>query len=128
MKKVPVLFGLMMTFMGLAICGYLVVEVSPFEASGQDNREAIFTMFIGLFTLATGIGSLLAYKLHRRWPILGGGADEDLSFRHGVLTGIGAFMMALLALYDMLDFAMAASVVTLLIFLESYLQNRRRAS
>ncbi len=117
-----------MLFCGVGICTYLVLEVPPYLDSGKDNIQVILVMFAGIFLATGGGGALLARKMHKRWPVLKGRANEDVSLRQGILAGLGICIMSLLSLFDLLDFAMAVSVVFLVVLLETFLQNRRLAS
>lgn len=127
MTRWPVFLGIAMLLSGLSLCSYLVQRISPFLANGQDDVQVIALMFLGLFLSAAGAFSLISRKLQHSWPGLTGSAHADVSLRHGVLAGLALCIMAMLALYDLLDFAMAVSVVFLILLLETFVQNRKAA-
>ncbi len=117
-----------MLLAGVGICTYLAWAIPPYLDNGKDNIQMILVMFVGIFLATAGTGVLLAQKMHKRWPVLKGKTREDVSLRQGLLAGLGTCILALLALFDLLDFAMAISVAFLIILLETFLQNRRTAS
>lgn len=112
---------------GLGICLFLLQQVSPILDNGQDNVEAITLMFLGLFLLAGGGFTVASRQLQSKWPVLMGGSQVNIGLRHGVLAGTAACVLALLAFYDLLDFAMAITVVFLALLVETFLRNRRAA-
>lgn len=112
---------------GLGICLYLLQQVSPIMEDGQDNIEAITLMFLGLFLFAGGGFTVVSRQLQSKWPLLMGGSQENMGMRHGVLAGTAACILALLAFYSLLDFAMAITVVFLALLVETFLRNRRVA-
>ncbi len=128
MSKVSLITGILMFVSGMGICTYLVWTTSPYLDNGQDNIRSILVMFAGIFLATGGLGALLLRPMHRRWPVLKGKTREDASLRQGLLTGLGFCIMALLTLFDLLDFAMAISVAFLIVLLETFLQNRRTVS
>ncbi len=117
--------GIVMFLAGLGICLYLLQQVSPFLDTGQDNIEAIALMFLGLFLWAGGGFTVLSRQLQNKWPVLTGRIRENTGLRQGVLAGVAACMLALLAIYDLLDSAMALTVVFLALLVETFLRNRR---
>ncbi len=128
MSKPSLIAGTLMLLVGAGICGYLAWTIPPYHADGTDNIQMILVMFAGIFLATGGIGTLLVRKMHQRWPVLKGRTHEDVSLRQGMLAGLGICIAAVLALFDLLDFAMAVSVAFLIILLETFLQNRRSAS
>lgn len=107
---------------------YLGFVVAPFTAEGEDNLQAIILMFIGLFLTAAGFGTLLAHKLHQHWPSMQGQGSRHTSVRQGLLLGLAVCLMGVMALLDLLDFAVAGSILFLIALLETFLQNRTVAS
>lgn len=125
MQRLAETLGIVMFLAGLAICTYLLNQVSPFLESGKDNVEAIALMFLGLFLLVAGGFALVSQQLQSRWPALAGSNQEHRGLRHGVLAGGAACLLGTLAIYDLLDFALAITVVFLALLVETFLRNRR---
>ena len=107
---------------------YLSLAVAPFTPDGQDDIQAIGLMFLGLFMIAGGFGTLLAHKLHQHWPGMRGHGSRDVSLRQGLLLGLAVCLMGVMALFDLLDFAVAGSILFLIGLLETFLQNRSEAT
>lgn len=125
MHRLTDTLAIVMFLAGVGICLYLLQQVSPFLESGQDNIEAITLMFLGLFLLAGGGFTVVSRQLQSKWPVLMGRTRENTGLRQGVLAGASTCVLALLAIYDLLDFAMALTVVFLALLIETFLRNRR---
>ena len=107
---------------------YLALTMPPFTPDGQDDIQAIALMFLGLFMATGGLGTLLAHKLHQHWPGMRGRGSRDVSLRQGLLLGLAVCLMCFMALFDLLDFAVAISILFLIVLLEMFLQNRTEAT
>lgn len=125
MQKMSGWLEVLMLIAGLGLCAFLVQRVSPFLDNGQDNVQAILLMYLGIFLFTVGTFSQLSRQIHARWPALARRPHEDFSLRHGLLAGVAACTMATLALYALLDFAMAVSVIFLVALMETFWQNRK---
>ena len=53
---------------------------------------------------------------------------RDVSMRRGLLLGLAVCLMGIMALFDLLDFAVAGSILFLIGLLETFLQNRTEAA
>ncbi len=125
MNRLTDTLGIVMFLAGLGICSFLLQQVPPFLESGQDNVEAITLMFLGLFLLAGGGFTVFSRQLRSKWPALMGRTRENTGLRQGVLAGAAACILALLAFYNLLDFAMVITVIFLSLLVETFLRNRR---
>ena len=123
-SRAPIYIGNCLFLAGTIMVLYLGLAVAPFTPEGQDDVQAIALMFLGLFMTVGGLGTLLAHKLHQQWPGLRGRGSRDVSMRQGLLLGLAVCLMGIMALFDLLDFAVAGSILFLLGLLETFLQNR----
>ena len=127
-SRTPIYVGNCLFLAGTAMVLYLSLAVAPFTPDGQDDIQAIGLMFLGLFMTAGGVGTLLAHKLHQQWPGMRGHGSRDVSLRQGLLLGLAVCLMGVMALFDLLDFAVAGSILFLIGLLETFLQNRTEAA
>ncbi|MDE0671066.1 MAG: hypothetical protein F4Y08_11785 [Caldilineaceae bacterium SB0662_bin_9] len=127
-SRAPLYIGNCLFLAGIVLVLYLGLAVAPFTPDGQDDVQAIALMFLGLFMTVGGLGTLLAHKLHQQWPGLRGRSSRDVSMRQGLLLGLAVCLMGIMALFDLLDFAVAGSILFLFGLLETFLQNRIEAT
>ena len=70
--------------------GYLLQSIPPTLSSGQWNLPVITLFMAALALLVSGIGALVALRLHQRWPAMGGAQRQaalkpEIALRQGSL-------------------------------------------
>lgn len=111
--------------------GYLLQSIPPTLSSGQWNLPVITLFMAALALLVSGIGALVALRLHQRWPAMGGAQRQaalkpEIALRQGSLLSGAVIAIALFALLHMLDITFILVICLLLGLVEAYLQNRQR--
>jgi hypothetical protein len=120
---------------GGALLAYLAWAVPPRGADGAANVVALAAAFVALLALASGLGTVAALALHRRWPSLAGverGTSRRIprpatALRQGVLAGVAAAALAGLSALGLLDPAFAIATLLLLGLIEAFWQSQDAA-
>lgn len=116
------------TVLSTLLLTYLLLRVSPYQPNASLDRASIALLLAGLFVFVAGVGTLLALILHQRWPGLAGYADDELlplvAVRQGILLGLAAVVIALLAIMQLLDIVFIAFALLVAGLFEAFLQTR----
>ncbi len=115
---------------GGSVGAYLLQVVPPTTLDGQWNLPVIVLFILALALLSSGLGTLSALALHKRWPALGGvrpyvQPKPEIALRQGMLLGVLLTAIALFALLRTLDATFILVTCLLLGLVEAYLQNRQ---
>lgn len=121
---------LILILAGGCLLAYLILTTPPYQGDGQLNRSMIALFFVGLLTLTTGLASMVALLIHRRWPALGGAKrftppHADFALRQGFLFASAIVVNLLLAFLQMFDIVFVLALPLLAGLCEAYLQNRQ---
>lgn len=116
------------TVLSILLLTFLLLRVSPYQPNASLDRASIALLLAGLFVFVAGVGTLLALILHQRWPGLAGYADDELlplvAVRQGILLGLAAVVIALLAIMQLLDIVFIAFALLVAGLFEAFLQTR----
>lgn len=111
---------------------YLITFVSPFLSDTQLNSPAIILFFLGLFMFVASIGTLIALRLHMKWPRLGGlnhGQIEPfIAVRQGLLTSTATVLNCVMAFWRVFDIVFVLVLFLLAGLFEVFLQSREQSS
>jgi hypothetical protein len=110
--------------------GYLLWAIPPTLANAQWNLAVIALFLAALALLSSGIGTIIALALHRRWPALSGvrarrAPQPETAVRQGVWLGITITIWAVLALLRLVDITFILITVLLVGLLETFIQSRQ---
>jgi hypothetical protein len=121
----------LLALVGGGILAYLLWQVPPRQSNGQLDLPALALFFGGLWMLTTGLVSLLADRLHRRWPALAGHLGVDPRFRtagaalrQGALLALALCLVAAFAFLRILDIIFVLVILLLVGLVEAYFQSR----
>jgi len=111
--------------------GYLLQNIPPTRPDGKWDLPIITLFMAALALLVSGVGALVALRLHQRWPAMGGAQRQatlrpETALRQGFLLSGAVTAIALFALLHMLDITFILVICLLLGLMEAYLQNRQR--
>ncbi|MDQ3248944.1 MAG: hypothetical protein M3Q45_06995 [Chloroflexota bacterium] len=109
---------------------YLLRYVPPTLPDAGWHWPMISLFITALALLVSGIGALGALAVHRRWPGLGGARrhgvpQPDTALRQGFLLGSMSTVLALLALFRLLDITFLLVTLLLAGLVEAYVQSRQ---
>ena len=112
------------------LLSYLLISVSPYLFADQLNIPAIILLLAALFFFVQSLATLIALRLHRRWPAVAGDPtyhpDPIVAVRQGVLAAFATIAIALLALFHFLDIIFILVTLLLAGLIEVFIQNRQR--
>ncbi|MBP7962708.1 MAG: hypothetical protein KBG20_03055 [Caldilineaceae bacterium] len=121
---------------GALLTGYVFTQMAPILSTGRLDLAALLLLFGGIMLMITGLVGLLALGLSRRWPVLAGRGGlsrykavrtrsrTQAAIRQGLLAGVVAAALLVLALTGWLDLSIALVIVVLAGLVESFVQSR----
>lgn len=123
---------------GIATVVYVLLQIPPYQSDGALDILAVFLLFLGLLSGLTGIGTLLALSLHRRWPGLSGaklGKNNGVirlvtlaALRQGFLASVSLCAILLFSMLRILDSIFIFVIFLLVGLVETYFQSLEHAS
>ena len=106
--------GLIAALVGAVLLVYVLRTVPPYNADARLSAMALLFFFTAVFLTMTGVGTLAALLLHRRWPALAGRVNprsrrkdspSEAAVRQGILFGLVAAVIIALSMLRVLDVA-----------------------
>ena len=127
------ILGIFLLLCGAGLGGYVLLVLPPYLAANTVNSAALILLLVGLFLAVTGLGTLLALLLHRRWPLLAGQAPRRpgkppparAAIRQGLLLGLTVVILATLSALGALDIIIVLVTLLLAGLVEAFAQARR---
>ena len=123
-------WSIVIVILSTVLLGYLLTSVSPYLFADQLNVSAIILLLAALFLFVQSLATLVALRLHKRWPAIAGDpvyrSDPIAAVRQGVLTALSIIAIALLALFHFLDIIFILVTLLLAGLIEVFIQNRQR--
>ena len=122
-------WSIFLILVGGGTLGYLLQNIPPTAPDGQWELPVIALFIAALALLVSGVGALIALRLHQRWPTIGGAQRQaspkpETALRQGFLLSVAITAIALLALLRILDLTFILVTFLLIGLVEAYLQNR----
>ncbi len=123
-------WSILIIILSTLLLGYLLTSVSPYLFDNQLNIPAIILLFASLLLFTQSLATLIALRLHTRWPALAGEPtrypDPIVAVRQGLLVALATIAIALLALFHFLDIIFVLVILLLAGLIEVFIQNRQR--
>ena len=122
--------------LGLAAVGFVMIQLSPYQSSGALDLLAVALLFLGLLVGLTGVCTLLALSIHRRWPAIAGAVPgkstketklfPSAALRQGFLASLSLCAIMLFSMPKILDSIFIFVVFLLAGLIEAYFQSLER--
>lgn len=120
---------------GVALLGYLLLDVPPISSEGAINTPAFLLLLIGCLLATGSLGVMVALQFQRRLvqpPGRRQGARSrkqphvTAALRQGLIFGVTCTVLIGLAIAHLLDIIIALVVLLLAGFVEAFAQARTR--